>query len=109
MPVRGRRRFYAGRIAFTGRSLPVALRVAFFSWRGRDGAVHAVRFVVRSGGEEQRLLRLIVETVAEGHSPQSVELQCTMIRAAELALKLAGRRVVCIDRAVAEITDQDVV
>src|SRR2546430_17729104 len=44
----------------------------------------------------------------KAQSPQAVNSDRAAARAAELALELAGRRVIGIDPAVAEVADQDV-
>src|SRR5438105_11753142 len=87
----------------------VVIVLVVFARRWRDGAVNTMILVIRSGGEEQRVRRLIVEAIAERHAPKTIELQCAMVRAFELTFELASRRVERIDRTVTEIADQDVV
>src|SRR5437660_4848049 len=91
------------------RSIAAGLWITFFVRRRCDGAIHAMRFIVGPGGEEQRALRLIVEIVAERHAPQTVESQRAMIRSAQFALELGGGDVVGVDRTMAEIAYEDIV
>lgn len=50
--------------------------------RGIDPSVQAVTLVVGPRGEEQRIRRLLLEAVAEGNAPESIDHQSVPVRGA---------------------------
>ncbi len=71
-----------------------------------DAAVQAVGFVVGAGRKEQGVVRLVVCVIAESDAPEPRSRNRRIAGVADGAERCAGGRVIGIDLAVAEITDQ---
>src|SRR4030095_16278211 len=75
-----------------------------------SGAEQAVRLVVGAGGEEQRVGRAGVATVAEADAPQAVDFDRLMVGALHNAVLFPAvlALVERVDPAVAEVADQQI-
>src|SRR4030095_6500099 len=75
-----------------------------------SGAEQAVRLVVGAGGEEQRVGRAGVATVAEADAPQAVDFDRLMVSALHNAVLFPAvlALVERVDPAVAEVADQQI-
>src|SRR5438067_8440125 len=68
-----------------------------------EAPVQAVLLVVRAGGEEQRVDRLLGLAVAEGDPPQAGDVDRLAVRTLDAADEAAAGQVVGVDGAVAKV------
>src|SRR5260221_6994694 len=70
-------------------------------------AVETVSFIIRAGSKEQGGLRLIVCAVSEDKGPETVDHDRAAVRLLKRPERNSSLDVIRIDRAVAEISDQE--
>ena len=73
-----------------------------------DTTIEAIVFVIRAGCEEQRIGLLIQAAVSELETPEAVDDQRLSIRRFQLSVEMPVL-IERVDRAVAEIADEDVI
>src|ERR1700674_5518920 len=76
--------------------------------RGWKRAEEAVHFPVGPGREEERASWTCGCAVAEPKTPQAVDHDRLLVGATQGAFEFAIPRVVCVDAAIAEVSDQEV-